>query len=473
MFVARENEMRLLQELYDSDSFQMVPIWGRRRVGKTRLISEFVSSKPRTHFFTARRTTARENLAALSSALVSWHDPNGGAVEPASDAPVFPSFEAALSRVFALAQEERAILVIDEYPYLAESYPGISSLLQSLIDANRATSRLMLIICGSSMSFMEHQVLGEKSPLYGRRTSQLKLEPWDCFDAQKLLRAGDPVRAVELYSLVGGVPLYLEQLDARRSTEWNIAHALLGQGRMLYAEPQSFLLQEFSSPSSYEAVLGAIARGRTRPAEIADATGIQAPNVNEYLRRLSGLGVVARRTPVGKTNKHQVSYRITDNLLGFWHTFVPRYGQAVDVGLTSEVARRITERDLSTWVGHAFEEVCRQWLVRQTASGALDILPARVGSWWGTDPTLREQVDVDVVMVGSDGELVCGECKWTNDPVGADVIEVLAHRAGLVMDSSSSLELVVFSKSGFADSARREADRQGNVRLVEPPELFD
>ena len=472
MFVARENEMRLLQDLYESGTFQMIPIWGRRRVGKTRLISEFVSDKPRTHFFMARRTTARENLAALSAAIMSWNDPANGSMGLMPATPVFPSFEAALSHVFADARDERTILVIDEYPYLAESYPGISSLLQSLIDSGRDASRLMLILCGSSMSFMEHQVLGEKSPLYGRRTSQLKLEPWDCFDAQKLLRAEDPLRAIELYSLVGGVPLYLEQLDAGRPTEWNIANVLLGQGRMLYAEPQSLLLQEFSSPASYEAVLSAIARGRTRPAEIADATGIQSPNVNEYLRRLSEWGVVVRRTPVGRANRHQVSYRISDNLLGFWHAFVPRYGQAIDLGLTDEVARRIVECDLSTWVGHVFEEVCRQWLVRRAASGEGGVLPMRVGSWWGTGPALREQVDVDVVMVGSDGELVCGECKWTASPVGADVIETLAHRADLVMDGPASLQLIVFSKSGFADSARREADRRGNVRLVELAELF-
>ncbi len=473
MFVARDTELQILEELYRTGTFQLIPVWGRRRVGKTRLLNEFVSGKPRVYFFTAGETTARENLERLSSSILAWYDPLGADVGYATNAPIFPSFDAAFARVFEEAREERTVLVIDEYPYLAKSYPGVSSLLQRLVDAYKDTSKLMLILCGSSMTFMEHQVLGEKSPLYGRRTAQLKLETFDYLDASRLLATKDPIRAVELYSLVGGVPLYLEQLEAAHSTEWNIANRMLGQGRFLYAEPKSFLLQEVSSPAPYAAVIDAVSSGRSRPNEIADATGIQGPNVNEYLKRLSELGVVRRDTPVGRANKKQVTYRIADNLFRFWHSFVPRYEQAIDFGQTDAVAKRICHNDLATFVGHSFEDVCRQWVIRRMAEGSIDVLPSRVGSWWGTDVISHEQADVDVVAAGSDGELVCGECKWTNDAVDARVVETLERRALSVMDQPSSAHFFVFSKSGFADSARREAKRAGNVRLVWIDELFE
>lgn len=473
MFVARERELALLEGLYASGTFQMIPVWGRRRVGKTKLLNEFAREKERVRFFTARETTARENLVGLSAALAHWHEQDGAMSIYSGDEPVYPSFEAALLAAFLEAQHERTLFVIDEYPYLAASYPGISSLLQQLIDKHRDTSKLMLILCGSSMSFMEHQVLGKKSPLYGRRTSQLKLEPWDFFDSAKMLGACDPIRNIELYSLVGGVPLYLDQLSGCHDSEWNIAHVLLGQGRMLYAEPRNFLMQEVSSPAPYVAIVDALANGRTKPTEIADVTGIQGPNVQEHLKKLIELGIVRRDTPVGKANKRQVVYRIDDSLFRFWHSFVPRYEHAIDLGQEERVAQRIVQRDLSTYMGYIFEEVCRQWVARQVRLGGLDVLPTRIGSWWGTDPVAREQVDVDVVIKGSDGELLCGECKWTSDKVGADVVDTLVQRSRLVMDDPTRVDLYVFSKSGFAPSAERAAESAGNVRLVGVEDLFD
>lgn len=471
MFVARDRELSFLEERYATPSFQMIPVWGRRRVGKTRLLNEFVSGKPCVHFFTAAETTARENLARLSAAILSPYSSDD--VRSWDDGPVFPSYYAALAHAFEESEGRRSVLVIDEYPYLAKSYPDISSLLQQLIDAYGGRSAMMLVLCGSSMSFMEHQVLGEKSPLYGRRTGQLKVEPFDYLDAARLLGTRDPVRAIELYSLVGGVPLYLEQLDAQHSAEWNIAHRLLGQGRFLYAEPSSFLLQEVSVPAPYTAVIDAIASGRPRPHEIADATGIAGPNVNEYLKRLGELGIVSRETPVGRAKRRQVTYRVSDQLFRFWHSFVPRYRLAIELGQEDEVARRIAERDLATYLGHAFEVVCRQWVVRQAARGSLDMLLERVGSWWGTDVATRQPADVDVVALGASGELVCGECKWTTEPVGADVVEALERRAQSVAEAPKELQLIVFSKSGFAASAEREAARAGNVSLISVAEMLD
>lgn len=470
MFVARKREMSVLEEAYASGKLEMVVVYGRRRVGKTRLLHEFCQGKERVHFFTARETTASENLAALSASLLSWHGDNR--LGDDAPAPSFHTFEDALSHAFAEAKDQRTVLIIDEYPYLAKSYPGVSSLLQSLLDEAKGSSGMALVLCGSSTSFMRKQVLGEKSPLYDRQTAQIRLMPFDYSDASQLLDAATPEQALEFYALVGGVPLYLEQLDGRHAVRWNIANRMLGQGRFLYAEPENFMLQEVNAPASYNAVISAIAHGRSRPTEIADATGLAIPNVSAYLKTLCELGIVQRDTPTGKSNKKQVVYRISDGLFRFHYTFAPRYAAAIETGMTERVAERIYEGDFPGFMGHAFEDACRQWTMRAIAKGDIDMIPSAVGNWWGTDPDARERVDIDVVATGVDGELFAGECKWTSEPVSTDVLETLQHRANLATAHPSRIELALFSKSGFTRGCERKAARAGNVRLVTPNDMF-
>ena len=178
--------------------------------------------------------------------------------------------------------------------------------------------------------------------------------------------------------------------------------------------------------------------------------------------------VVYGRRRVGKTRLLREFCRGKGRV----HFFAPRYAAAIEAGMTNRVAERICAGDFSDYMGRAFEEACRQWASRAIASGEVDMVPSAVGSWWGTDPSAREQVDVDVVAAGADGELFAGECKWTIEPVDVGVLETLRHRAGLVVDRPSSIELALFSKSGFARGCEREAARAGNVRLVTPADMF-
>lgn len=466
MFVAREKELAQLEEAYGSGAFELVVVYGRRRVGKSTLLREFCRGKDKVRFCTARETSASENLRLLSAAILA-EGPRDGRTQPS-----FPTFEGALRRAFADSRDVRTLLVIDEYPYLAQSYPGVSSLLQELVDVEKEVSKLMLVLCGSSMSFMEHQVLGRLSPLYGRRTSQLKVEPFDCFDARLMLPLAGSERIVELYSLVGGVPLYLEQLDAAQTSEWNLSRRMLGLGRFLYAEPENFLLQEVRAPSLYNAVVEAIARGNIRPVDIENACGMKSSAVASYLRTLCELGIVRRVSSVGTTGSKKMTYQICDYLFRFYYTFAPRYSQLVEAGMAEAAARRIAERDLSTYVGHAFEAVCRQWVMRQMASGGIDVLPREVGSWWGADPVHKKSAEVDVAVLGFDGELLVGECKWEARPVGSDVIGRLAHRAELVCPGAKDVHLYLFSKSDFTAECVDDASRRANVTLVTLSDMF-
>ena len=465
MFVGRQRELASLESAYASGSFAFAVVYGRRRVGKTSLLRAFTQGKPNVFFFTGQQTVASENLALLSAEILG-HSESANA----DPSPVFPNIQAALAYVFEQAENQRTILVIDEYPYLAESEPGVSSYLQMLIDRHKDTSKLFLVLCGSSMSFMEHQVLGHKSPLYGRRTMQLRVDPMDIFEAAQMLPGADAEKIVELYGIAGGIPLYLSQLDGTQSVQWNIAHALLRQDAFLYAEPQNYLLQEVRTPAIYNAVVTAIANGYVRPKEIADVTGLASPQVSRLLDALIELKIVERVTPAFKANKRQVVYRICDNLFNFWYRFVPRYVGSIEGGMGAAVAKRIVERDLSTFIGPVFEQVCRQWLMGQAAGGALGILPKAIGSWWGADPQTRQQEEIDIVLEGADGELVIGECKWRNESVDVDVLNTLVRRGALL--GAPIERYYVFSKSGFSDTCRTKAGGMGNVELVELEEML-
>lgn len=478
MFVARERELTELGDAYETGSFQMAVVYGRRRVGKTALLRRFVSDKKNAIFFTARQTVARENLEALSAALAT-RDTYPGEIYPdeaypdsyiPTSHPIYQSFSDALLALFRRAQRERVVIVIDEYPYLAESEPSVSSVLQSLIDEYGATSKLFLVLCGSSMSFMKEQVLGEKSPLYGRRTLQIELKPFDVFDSARLLGTADPVRAVELYALVGGVPQYLRQLDASRTIEWNIANRLLGVGAYLSEEADNFLSQEVRSPAAYNAIIAAIAGGCVRPQEIADRTQIRSPLVQQYLVRLEKLALVRRVVPVVGAKKRQVRYEIADNLFRFRYHFGTKYALAVDAGMGDMVAREIVGRELSTFVGPVFEDVARQWLMRQMAAGAIDVIPLGVGTWWGTNPRTRHEEEVDVVVRGAH-ELLLGECKWTDAPVDSSVLGTLRRRASL-LDGGDNAQLYLFSKSGFEAECVQRAHSNGGAALVTVEEMF-
>ncbi len=465
MFVGRSRELTVLEEAYATDVFQMVVVYGRRRVGKSTLLRRFAAGKPDVRFFQARETIAAENLRALSAAIL-------GQDEMDQSLPSYPTFEAALEHVFKYAEDRRLIFVIDEYPYLAQSYPGVSSVLQNLIDRCKDSSHMMLVLCGSSMSFMEHQVLGSKSPLYGRRTVQLKVQPFDAFDSAAMLAPADVVRSIELYSLVGGVPLYLEQLDGSKSTEWNLANRILGLSRYLYVEPENYLSQEVRSPALYNAVISAVARGCTRPVEIANDTGLSSSAVAGYLKSLEEIGVIERMAPVGDSNRKHIRYRICDWLFLSHYSLAMRYALLVERGMERQAAERIVQYDLNTYVGHVFEDVCRQWLLRQMASGDVPVLPREVGRWWGTDPMRHERADVDVAVIGLDNELIAGECKWETKPASSDVLGLLASRAELVRKDAASTTLFLFSKSGFTEECRSDAARRGNVQLVTAEEMF-
>ncbi|WP_165246974.1 ATP-binding protein [Adlercreutzia sp. ZJ141] len=458
MFVGRERELATLERLYQLGSFQFPVVYGRRRVGKTTLINKFIGRKP-VVFFTAVENDERTNLRNLSRALFLFEYPDRNP----DSAPLFADFQTAFEFVFTLAREKQLVFVIDEYPYLAKANPSVSSILQALIDREQASSKLFLVLCGSSLSFMKEQVLSEKSPLYGRRTAQIEVKPFDFFDSMAFFPHRDPIEVAQIYGMVGGVPLYLLQFSGNGSLHELTETAMLDPSSILYEEPINLLLQEVQKASRYNAIVGAIAEGRAQNNEIATAVGITSAELAYYLKELERIGLVTRDVPVVKSNRGAL-YRLSDNLFRFWYRFVLPYRSAIERGMKGRAWQAI-ENSLSEYMGPVFEDICVQWLWRQAITGELEVDFDDIGRWWGNDPRLRQEAEIDIVAAEGKRVVLAGECKWRNEKFPLTELKKLEHRVSLVGELAD-VRLYGFSKTGFSEACYEWARAEGRVRLI-------
>ena len=407
MFIGRNTELKTLDKLYRSNKFELAVIYGRRRVGKTALINEFSKDKD-TIFFTGVETNAKQNLENFSRCIMEYQ--TGFALDSS-----FASFQAALEYVFQLAQEKRLVLVIDEYPYVARASKSFASTLQLLIDKNKDSSKLFLILCGSSMSYMEDNVLAYKAPLYGRRTAQLKIQPFDFFESCRYFENFSGEDKALAYGIMGGTPQYLMQLDDRLSIEDNIKNTHLNPASSIFEEPNNLLKQEVREPAIYNAVITAIATGASKMNEISGKIDEDTSVCATYIKNLISLGIVKKEMPYGEKSGRKTIYSIEDNMFRFWYRFVPENTSLISRGAADLAYSRIAP-ELSAYMGGVFEEICKQYLWRLLLAGKCAVRFTELGRWWGTNPKTRTQEEIDIMGTDKDSALF-GECKWTNDKV--------------------------------------------------------
>lgn len=455
MFIGRERELNALEKLYTSNKFEFAVIYGRRRVGKTALINRFLGAKKAVYFMGVE-SNAKQNLENLSKSIIEY----SSGIETETS---FLSFQAALEYVFRLAEKERLILAIDEYPYVARSSKSLASTLQLLIDKYRDSSKLMLILCGSSMSYMEDHVLAYKAPLYGRRTAQMKILPFDfeetCHYFKKL---SDEDKAL-IYGIVGGTPQYLLQMNDALSIEDNIKNTFLNPVSFLYEEPINLLKQEVREPAIYTAIITAIAAGASRMSEISGKVGEDTNVCSAYIKNLMSLGIVQKETPYGEKESRKSVYSIEDNMFRFWHRFVLENNSVIARGAADLVYRRI-EPKLSDYMGKVFEDICKQYLWKQLLTGKCPVEFTSLGRWWGNDPIEKCQAEIDIMGEQDKDTALFAECKWTNEKVDLNVLETLIKRSRLF--SYKNIHLYLFSKSGFTKGCIDKANGLGNVTLV-------
>lgn len=455
MFIGREREVAALDRLYESNKFEFAVIYGRRRVGKTALINHFIDNKEAIYFMGVE-SNEKQNLENFSKSIIEY----SSGIEAETS---FLSFQAALEYVFKLAEKKRFILAIDEYPYVARSSKSLASTLQLLIDKYKDTSKLMLILCGSSMSYMEDEVLAYKSPLYGRRTAQMKIFPFSFDEACRYLKNYSDEDKALAYGIVGGTPQYLLQMDDRLSIEDNIKNTYLNPISFLYEEPTNLLKQEVREPAIYTAIITAIAVGASRMSDISNKVGEDSNICANYLKSLINLGIVKKETPYGEKTSRKSIYSIEDNMFRFWYRFVPNNNSVIMRGAADIVYRRI-EPQLSEYMGAVFEEICKQYLWNLLLNGNSPVEFSELGRWWGNDPIEKKQTEIDIMGEQDKKTALFGECKWTNEKVDLGVLETLIKRSNLF--SYVNVHLYLFSKSGFTKGCIDKANELGNVSLV-------
>lgn len=459
-FIGRQKELAALERCFHSESFEFVVVYGRRRVGKSTLLKEFIKDKDAIYFMSIEGVL-RTNLKNLSDCILFHSHQNIG--------PVFEDYQSAIEYVFKASIEKRLVFIIDEYPYAARSDKGLPSTLQRLIDQYKSSSKLMLILCGSSISFMEDEVLAYRSPLYGRQTAQLCVEPFDFFDARKALEGFSAEDAAFLYGTVGGTPLYLERYQAALSVEENLLRQWFDPSGFFFEEPMTFIRQEVRAADSYFEVLYALASGASRLNEIAARIGRESSFASITLKTLARLGLVERETPCREPSSRRSVYRIADNLFRFWFSCINDSTALIAAGAGFSVLNRLKPH-FSTYMGPIFEEISKQYLLRLLACGQSPVLFSEIGRWWGTDAAARSEAEIDIVAPQDKETALFGECKWTSRPVGAEVLEKLDDLSRRLFYYPKR-HLYVFSRAGFTAGCRQKASDLGFATLVSFEEM--
>lgn len=454
MFVGRHQELEQLNQAYQENDFQFTVIYGRRRIGKTSLINEFLKDK-KAIYYVALEENAEDNLKRFSDAISIFKNTDQGGKEK------FADFEECFKEITRLAQEQRVILVIDEFPYLAKAYPTISSMLQSYIDHEFKETNLFLILCGSSMSFMERQVLGYQSPLYGRRTLALKLEPFKLSEAHEMLPKLSKEDAFIINTVCGGVPQYLSYMSDSMSVADNIKKNFLSKSGRLFDEPNNLLQQELRDPTNYNSIINAIASGASKHSKIAQSAHLQTGPLTTYLNNLIDLGIVEKKLPVTEQKKSRsknIVYHICDGMFRFWYTFVGKQTDLIERGLT-DLAWVKVQKGLSDFMEPEFEKYSQDFMWSQDMNEKIVPNPfIHLGNWWGTDKRTHQQVELDIVGFSDDErDGYFGECKWKNEPISRSVLEKLITNSEIFKYPLKHYYL--FSKSGFTDGCQELAKK--------------
>lgn len=462
MFVDREKELARLEASWASPRAEMLIVYGKRRVGKTALLKQFVRDKPAVYVLADRRPE-RDQLREVASRLgPRFGDDFIGRKGFEGWLEAFEYLRSRM-RVRTPGKGHALALVIDEYPYLVENNPAVSTLFQKGWDEMLADLPIFLVLCGSSVAMMESETLAQRAPLYGRRTGDLLVRPLDFEGVRRFLPARRPFEErAGVYAILGGMPGYLRQFDGTVDLEENVRRQLLTPGAFLFREVDFLLKEELREPRNYLAILRAIAQGKRKFGEIVNETGLAKNILHRYLQVLQDLQLVEKEVPVTEKAPQKSKrslYGLQDPFVSAWFELVYPFASELELGETGPALRRFREVSPHLF-GRAYERIVREIVVRP---GLLPIRISRVGRWWDG----RDEIDV----VGIDEEanaILFGEVTWSRRPIGTDVLEGLRAKAAKVPWGRKGRREVfaLFGRGGPTKELRRAA-RTGGVLLFE------
>lgn len=477
MFVGRTTELELLDEVWTSPQACLLIVYGRRRTGKTRLLTHWIKrTGNRTLYWVADPVPSAQQIASFSQAIYRFANPN----PPPGDFS-YGSWQRAFEEIATLARHTRLALFLDEFTYALEAMPGLAGILQNLWDHLLRNTNLFLVLCGSHLGMMHRSVLSYQAPLYARITNQIHLQPLSFgFTRDYFPYAAD--ERVALYSIFGGIPAYWELIDPNTTLSQNVKRILLRRFNPMREEPLTLLHDFIQKSHAYVGILAAIGEGAHTQKEIATRTRTAQSHVSQYLSNLIETGFVVRRVPVTAGPSSRLGrYHITDPYLRFYYRLIAPQQEQIAMGVPDQALAEIT-RHWQDFIGtYTWEELCREWVILAGAYKSLPFPAREVGSTWNR----KGQVDV-VGFNSREKTLLVGECKWLKSPAGRNVLTDLVENktpAAVPRDGKWQVYCLGFSRNGWTDAAHRYADemsqesitarnwRSAGMRLVDLREL--
>ena len=472
MFIGRERELASLKEFYEKDGIGMTVIYGRRRIGKSTLITEFLKNK-KNIFYTATKVGKNRNLELFSKQVLELLMPG---VEDIS----FNTIEAVFDFINKNIGDDKVVLAIDELPYWAEKDEALLSVLQKYIDTVWQDKNLKIILCGSALSFMENKVLSEKSPLFGRRDSQIKLEAFDYLDAAKFVPGYSNEDKAICYGITGGVAKYLAMIDTTKNLDENIVRLFFRKDGYLYDETRNLLTQEFTDITIVNNIVEQIASGVNTLNVIAGKIGEKEQTVLYSLEKLINVGLVEKKKCItDEKNKKKTQYVLKDYMFKFWYEFIPKAISVIEMGQGEIYYQKAVKPYLHSFMGAVFEEMCRYYTLKQGITGEYGCFVTSVGTWWGVENFIdknsnikMQSADIDVVALSEiDKKAVIGECKFKNEKIDKGIYETLIRRGKLITAKYKVSKYIFFSLSGYTDWFESMSDE--DVLLLTLDSLYD
>jgi len=455
-FIDRQQEMAVLEKEYRREGSSFVVIYGRRRVGKTALINRFCEGK-RSIYFLATEESEGENRNAFKE-LVSDSLQNRllGSASLTQWEPIFQV-------IAEESKKSKIVLVIDEFQYLGKANAAFPSVLQKIWDQFLGKENVMLILCGSLIHMMTSQILNYGSPLYGRRTAQIKMGQIDFAYYHEFEETLTMDECVQHYAVTGGVPKYIELFEGKKNIYKGIADHILNTGAFLYAEPEFLLQKEVTEIGSYFSLLKTIAAGNHKLGKIATVMEVTQSRLSAYLRNLIELDLLVREVPVTEENPAKSKlglYRIKDNFITFWFRFIYPNKGMIESGHIDDVKNKIENHFIEQHVAFVYEDICRQ-----DAWGLLSekISFNRLGRWWG-----NKDVEIDLLAYDTEGkDILFGECKYSTQKKGMEVLRDLQQKAKSVPWNRDARResYLLYSRSGFTKELEEYAEHQPNLYL--------
>lgn len=475
MFIGREKELQFFEEKYNAPGGQLVVLYGRRRIGKTEILHKFCEDKPHI-FYSCREISDAKQLAAFSERILKYGNPAAKYIN------TFQDWESAFKGVLESPTDgAKKLLIIDEFPYMCKGNPSIPSILQILWDELLKNHDIMIVLCGSAMSFIEKKILSEKKPLYGRTTGIYKMNELPFDDAIKFFPNYSDEDKILAYAILGGIPHYLRQFNPALSLRENIIKNVLTKGCVLYSEVEFLIRQELREPALYNTVIEAIALGNTQLNDIYTKTQIDKSKISVYLKNLIELQILEREFSVLSSGKEQATstrglYRITDNFFRFWFSFVFPNLSDLETDDVDGVFTYAVLPQLNDFASPVFETVCREFIRKKNRLGELPFRVSKLGRWWGklnkSVPTDNGKVkliavdsEIDIMAVDAKSKnYILGECKFRNSETDISDLDRLKEKSAVVK-RGAEIQYALFSKSDFSKGLTAQAKENENIKL--------